>query len=155
MAYIIEATWTPGTCDPRTGYGQSWHQTSDRDRAQKVADRVRAWPVTETVTVEWDGHTADCVWFTDMDGSEHCTCGGEQCDSGFSMGPDHDPYGVHCQYIRRDHPRDDHGRLLHAGDNPLPAPGEEVIEWTGGGYCVGDPLPYHIVRTRETEEASS
>ena len=93
-----------------------------------------------------DQHLPDCKEFRDYDGSVQCTCGGDQCDSGFSMGPAHDPYGVECEYIRRDHPKDGNGQLLHVGLNPLPAPGKEVIEWTGGGYCAGDPLPAHVVR---------
>ena len=49
-------------------------------------------------------HLPDCEMFTDYDGSTGCSCGGFPCESGFSIGPAHDPYGVNCEYIQRDHP---------------------------------------------------
>ena len=90
--------------------------------------------------------------FRDMDGSwagyTKLACGHngpQECESGFSLGPDHDPYGVHCELDRSLHEKDERGRTIHRGPNPLPAPGQEIILWTGGGYCAGDPLPRTIV----------
>src|ERR1019366_1636348 len=69
-------------------------------------------------------HLPDCEMFTDYDGSTGCSCGGFPCESGFSIGPAHDPYGVNCEYIQRDHPEQG-GRRIHRGVNPLPGPGPE------------------------------
>lgn len=88
----------------------------------------------------------------DMDGSHLeytvLACGHngpDMCGSGFDMGPSWDPYGVHCELDRQLHQRDEKGSPLHQGHNPLPAPGQEIVMWTGGGSCAGDPLPHHIV----------
>jgi hypothetical protein len=83
-------------------------------------------------------HLPDCEMFTDYDGSAGCNCGGFPCESGFSIGPAHDPYGVNCEYIQRDGPARG-GRRIHRGVNPLPGPGPEpqYMEWAGGGYCAG------------------
>lgn len=53
-----------------------------------------------------------------------------------------DPYGTSCDLERENHPTDEHGHLLHEGPDFF---GVGRIRWTGGGSCVGDPLPYHIV----------
>jgi hypothetical protein len=71
--------------------------------------------------------------------------GEEMCGAGFTTGPAHDPYGTGCEYSRRDHPRRDGGALLHRGGAPLGGPGD-MVEWTGGGTCAGDPLPHTVVR---------
>jgi hypothetical protein len=91
-------------------------------------------------------HLPDCEMFTDFDGPAGCSCGGFPCESGFSIGPAHDPYGVSCEYIQRDHPARG-GRRIHRGVSPLPGPGPEpqYVEWAGGGYCAGDPLPVRDV----------
>jgi len=91
-------------------------------------------------------HLPDCEMFTDYDGSAGCSCGGFPCESGFSIGPARDPYGVSCEYILRDHPARG-GRRIHRGVSPLPGPGPEpqYVEWAGGGYCAGDPLPVRDV----------
>jgi len=87
-------------------------------------------------------HLPDCEMFTGYDGSAACSCGGIPCESGFSIGPAHDPYGVSCEYIQREHPERG-GRRIHRGVSPLPGPGPEpqYLEWSGGGYCARDPLP--------------
>lgn len=98
---------------------------------------------------EWasggEDHLPGCQEFADMGGEANCTCGGMGCDAGWTTGPREDPYGVSCQYIRRDHPRGPDGNLLHRGPDPLGDTGW-LLEWTGGGTCVGDPLPHKLVR---------
>jgi hypothetical protein len=91
-------------------------------------------------------HLPDCEMFTGYDGSAGCSCGGFPCESGFSIGPARDPYGISCEHIQRDHPARG-GRRIHRGVNPLPGPGPEpqYVEWAGGGYCAGDPLPVRDV----------
>jgi hypothetical protein len=44
-------------------------------------------------------HLPDCEMFTDYDGPIGCSCGRFPCESGFSIGPARDPYGVNCEYI--------------------------------------------------------
>jgi hypothetical protein len=87
-------------------------------------------------------HLPGCEMFTDYDGTAACSCGGFPCESGFSIGSAHDPYGVSCEYLQRDHPVRG-GRRIHRGVNPLPGPGPEpqYLEWAGGGSCAGDRLP--------------
>lgn len=90
-----------------------------------------------------EDHLPGCQEFADMGGEANCTCGGMMCDSSFTTGPRSDPYGTGCEYIRRDHPRTPDGQLLHRGPDPMID--GEYIEWTGGGYAAGDPLPRTIV----------
>jgi hypothetical protein len=92
-----------------------------------------------------EDHLDDCQEFTDMGGEHACTCGGMGCDAGWTTGPSHDPYGVSCDYIRRDHPRTPDGKhLLHRGGDPFLE--DELLEWTGGGTIVGDAVPHTVVR---------
>ncbi len=72
-------------------------------------------------------HLPDCEMFTGHDGPAGCNCGGFPCESGFSIGPAHDPYGVNCEYIQRDHPARG-GRRIHRGVKPAawPRPGATV-----------------------------
>lgn len=59
-----------------------------------------------------------------------------QCGRSLTMGPAHDPYGTAC-----DLPAGHDGP--HEGPHPVAE--DERLRWTGGGSCVGDPLPYHLV----------
>jgi len=72
-------------------------------------------------------HLPDCEMFTGHDGPAGYNCGGFTCESGFSIGPAHDPYGVNCEYIQRDHPARG-GRRIHRGVKPAawPRPGATV-----------------------------
>jgi hypothetical protein len=100
-----------------------------------------------TDDLRWAGH--ECDWQGDMDGSTFCCAPGHPCENAWDMGPAHDPYGVSCDLTDNKHrtfmdgtPRPP-GSWVHRGVNPLPGPGPEpqYIEWEGGGYCAGDPLP--------------
>jgi hypothetical protein len=56
----------------------------------------------------------------------------KMCGRSVTLGPAHDPSGASCEL--------DAG---HSGPHRSPSPfGEGVYEWTGGGMCAGDPLPY-------------
>lgn len=125
-------------------------RTAFWDEALRIArDRAASHPL-----MAWEhedegpsgDHLPDCETFTDYDGSTGCSCGGFPCESGFSIGPAYDPYSVTCEYIQRDHPVRG-GCQIHRGVNPLPGPGPEpqYVEWVGGGYCAGDPLPVRDV----------
>lgn len=59
------------------------------------------------------------------------TCGATYVTGG------HDPYGTECD-LAAGHPGP------HRGANPLGNEGN--VEWNGGGWCSGDPLPYRDVR---------
>jgi hypothetical protein len=61
----------------------------------------------------------------------------DECGVEISMGPSHDPYGTRC--TRSPHPSGE----FHCGPDPF-GTGSEMMEWSGGGMCVGDPLPYTI-----------
>lgn len=75
---------------------------------------------------------------------EQCDAMERMCGVTITMGKT-DPYGVTCEEDRATHPRACwiHSRLevpVHRGDSWL-----GMITWTGGGYCVGDPLPHNAL----------
>jgi hypothetical protein len=99
------------------------------------------------------GHV--CDWQSDMDGSQFCTADEHPCENGFEMGPAYDPYHVACMLTQQEHRRHldgsdrlPHEHSAHRGIHPLPGPGPEpqYVEWEGGGYCAGDPLPIVNIR---------
>ena len=65
------------------------------------------------------------------------------CHQSFTRGPSWDPYGTNCE-LEAGH------KGPHRGHDPFGV--DAMIEWEGGGYCAGDPLPVRNVRTITHED---
>jgi hypothetical protein len=61
----------------------------------------------------------------------------ETCGAAFVTGG-HDPSSTECDLAP------ERTGLPHRGRDPLG--GDGYVQWSGGGSCAGDPLPYHGVR---------